>query len=75
MWLSELLDLDRKLFRNSGSGSVRNKRNVVFRIRICMDPQLFWSAGSGSGYSRAKMTQKQNKVEKIPCFEVLDVLL
>jgi hypothetical protein len=52
------------MYRNIGTE--RYPRNVVDP-----DPHSFWSAGSGSGCMRAKMTHER---EEISSFEVLDVL-
>jgi hypothetical protein len=46
-------------------------RGPVLGIRIRMYPHPFWSAGSGFGYSRAKITHYR---EELSSFEVLNVL-
>jgi hypothetical protein len=42
-------------------------------VELDSDPHGFWSAGSGFGYRRAKMTHKKIK-KGVLWFEVLDIL-
>jgi hypothetical protein len=55
---------------------------LCIRVRIRMDSHLFWSAGSGFGFSWGmririqdgkKLTTNLENSEEISCFEVLDV--